>query len=283
MLHRVVKLEARLDEHVTAEPVRFARAGSTLLHVEWTFQPSVDVRIEASPAGAAVTVDGAFAGQAPLSLPPVLVGRSLEILIQATDHIPLRERLLAEEDIVLVRELERGRKVEILSEPSPAAVMVDGSEVGQTPLADAVVPSERAFDLVISRPGYRALTKRVDGRRLKEGAALSFALKALPLRSLALTTDERAEVSRIERALRSARRELARVTRARASANARASASHRQDLDVFERAEVENDADRYGDRIDELEARIEDLEGEIEGIRDVVSQRTLPSGADRPR
>ena len=126
------------------------------------------VRIESSPAGAAVSVDGVPEGTTPVTL-DLDAGRRLVTLT----HPAARSW----ESTLLVRAGEaqtlgpvalgpRDGRLVVRSEPADADVSVVGAYRGRTPLALAL-PAGIAAEVLVTRAGYQAATRTV---RLEPGA-----------------------------------------------------------------------------------------------------------------
>ncbi len=100
------------------------------------------LRIETTPTGAAISVNGEPRGNAPLDLTELAVG-NYEVRAELRGYETKTETAtivesepLAELKIALNRAAPVTGSVEIVSVPAGATVVVDGNRVGQTPLAD---------------------------------------------------------------------------------------------------------------------------------------------------
>ena len=119
------------------------------------------LRIDTNPTGATVIVNGAAAGESPLTMPPLKAGRYL-VTARMDGHKDAREsvQIASGEKRALQLTLEEiTGLVLIRSKPDGADVTLDGAFRGKTPLMmpDFPVGTHR---VVISRPGF--FTKEVE-------------------------------------------------------------------------------------------------------------------------
>ncbi len=132
------------------------------------------VLVESSPAGAQVTVDGAFRGATPFFLADLPLGEhrfafvapghlQKEVDIQLDDRIPLRvaAELVPDAGVLQVR-----------SEPPGATVRLNGVERGTTPCTVSGAPSgENVVEVVL--PGYVPYTERLLIRAQEERSIMA--------------------------------------------------------------------------------------------------------------
>jgi len=141
---------------------------------------STTLRIETTPPGATVWLDGLVVGQSPLELKNLRAGpRHLRILEdgyapaevslelgEGTTDLPLRFAMSPTTARLTVR-----------SEPDGATVSVDGGAIGTTPLEQALLGPGR-HEVRVERPGFRAQTRRIQAGA---GQPLLVALRLEPL------------------------------------------------------------------------------------------------------
>jgi len=141
---------------------------------------STTLRIETTPPGATVWLDGLVVGQSPLELKNLRAGpRHLRILEdgyapaevslelgEGTTDLPLRFAMSPTAARLTVR-----------SEPDGATVRVDGRTIGTTPLDQALLGTGR-HEVRVERQGFRAQTRRIEAGA---GQPLLVALRLEPL------------------------------------------------------------------------------------------------------
>ena len=166
------------------EPVRSAvplTAGEDRM-VEFKLEPQRGLLlVESEPAGAAVEVDGAYAGQTPFLLTTLVSGDHAlqftaagylprQLAVTVKDRIPQRVRAELDADAGLLT---------VRVEPAVAAVVkVDGREVGPTPLENQLVPSG-THELEVACEGYASHIEPLT-LQAKETREVLARLKALP-------------------------------------------------------------------------------------------------------
>jgi serine/threonine-protein kinase len=153
--------------------------------------PPLDIgslRVETTPPGAAISVNGEERGSAPLDLTGLAVGnyevraelRGYEAkaeTVTIVDSAPAVELKLA-----LTRLAPATGSVEIVSQPPGAEVSIDGNRVGLTPLADLKLRAG-SHRVEISADGYLPWSGSVSveaGKKAELSAVLSEVPKATP-------------------------------------------------------------------------------------------------------
>jgi TonB family protein len=98
------------------------------------------LRVVSDPAGARVLVDGRARGRAPLELAELAFG-SYEVRVEQSGYEPQKRRVELDETapsaelrLTLARRAPTGGSADFLSTPPGAAVSVDGTPAGETPL-----------------------------------------------------------------------------------------------------------------------------------------------------
>jgi TonB family protein len=98
------------------------------------------LRVVSDPAGARVLVDGRARGRAPLELAELAFG-SYEVRVEQSGYEPQKRRVELDETapsaelrLTLARRAPTGGSADFLSTPPGAAVSVDGTPAGQTPV-----------------------------------------------------------------------------------------------------------------------------------------------------
>jgi len=150
--------------------------------------PSGLIRIETTPAGAAVTVNGEVKGASPLELTglglgPYEVKLELKGYDGRTESVELTEEApQGEIKVALTRPAPTDGIADILSTPFGAAVSIDGASLGVTPLTDQrLKPGTRKLEL--TKDGYEPWSGTIKvqaGRRARVDAELKQVVKATP-------------------------------------------------------------------------------------------------------
>ncbi len=270
---RVYRIDVALEDHFATPSYRYIEGSKSGASVQIRLHPRIEFVVESVPAGASVRLDGRILGQAPLRLPPMRPGQTARLEVEATDHLSQSLEVTAEESQTLRFELEPALFVEVLAEPSPANVTIDGEFVASTPADRVRVPSRRRFLLGVERAGYRTVRKRLDGRRIEDGRTFLFELKPIPVAKLPLTPEERAEVRRLEGERRALEGRLARTLRVQKKAETRLGRSGESKSDVYQRARLDSVLEASADRIAELEIEIGEVLDELNGIRESATAR----------
>ena len=121
-----------------------------------------DVTIVAMPEGARVQVDGKQVGTTPLTH-DFLQG-TYEVVVSAPNYKPWRTRLQVQANQSQVLDNIRLQPADgilaLATKPSDAAVTVDGTFAGKTPLQIPLQPNTR-HRIRISQPGYEKVTQNV--------------------------------------------------------------------------------------------------------------------------
>jgi len=122
------------------------------------------VELVTSPSGAAVSVDGEFRGQTPLTL-RLDPGREHSINVTKPGYEPINQALSVEADSGRRLSLELVAQIgviELASEPAGAQIWVDGERVGITPqrLSLTAVP----HDVEIELDGYASQSREITPR-----------------------------------------------------------------------------------------------------------------------
>ncbi|HKC12020.1 MAG TPA: TonB family protein, partial [Vicinamibacteria bacterium] len=124
------------------------------------------LRIETTPPGATVWLDGAIVGRSPLELTNVRPGpRQLRILEEgyapAEVGLELAEGTTAPPLRFVMSPM--AAPLSVRSVPEGAAVRVDGRAIGAAPI-DAMLLGPGLHDLRVERPGFRPHVRRVEAR-----------------------------------------------------------------------------------------------------------------------
>jgi serine/threonine-protein kinase len=133
----------------------------------WLFWPapaSSPLEVDSSPSGATVWVDGVAVGATPVTLEDLSPGEH-EIAVVKEGFVRATEVVTpAPDTLPLVFALQPARALlSIASTPSPAAVLVDGKEVGRTPLAELAL-EEGIHQVEVRHPGHESFRTRVEAR-----------------------------------------------------------------------------------------------------------------------
>ncbi|HEY7671116.1 MAG TPA: PEGA domain-containing protein [Gammaproteobacteria bacterium] len=131
------------------------------------------VTVASEPAGASVSVDGAPAGTTPAALELAAGFRDVELTLSGYNAWQQRVTVVANEPQTLppVRLVAADGRVQLTTVPADAAVSVDGTFRGRTPLQLRLAPG-RAHEIAITKPGYdtvrRELSVAADSGRTLE-------------------------------------------------------------------------------------------------------------------
>lgn len=118
--------------------------------------------IKTEPQGATVYIDGKNYGLTPLDIYDIEVGKH-EVLITKEGYKSITKEIEISEDIIEISEiLEKGvSKAYINSNPRGATVIIDGKEIGKTPLEIKEISLGRHF-ITLKALGYEEMTKTID-------------------------------------------------------------------------------------------------------------------------
>jgi TonB family protein len=146
------------------------------------------LRIETTPPGAAISVNGEPRGSAPLDLAGLAIG-SYEVRAELKGYDAKAEVVAIVESepnatvsLTLSRTAPTTGSVEVVSEPAGATVTVDGGRGGETPIAELKLrPGSHALEIVAD--GYERWTGSVNveaGKKARVEAVLREVPKATP-------------------------------------------------------------------------------------------------------
>jgi hypothetical protein len=152
------------------------------------------VLIHSTPMGSDVQIDGAFRGKTPLLVPDLPIGR-YRVQVAKPGHSSREVELIVKDRVPVkldVSLLSTASTLAISSEPSGAALTVDGIGKGTTPCTlDDVVAGDHVIE--VSLEGYDPFRQTV---RTQAGRSetVSVVLKAVPSELQVLTTPPGADV-----------------------------------------------------------------------------------------
>ncbi len=146
------------------------------------------LRVETTPPGATISVNGEPRGSAPVDLTDLAVGnyevraelKGYDAKAQTVAIVESSPR--AQVSLALTRSAPVTGSVEIVSEPAGASVAVDGTRGGQTPIADLKL-RPGSHSLEIAAEGYEPWTGSVDveaGKKARVEAVLREIPKVAP-------------------------------------------------------------------------------------------------------
>ena len=115
-------------------------------------QPSRTLSIESRPAGAEVTLDGTPLGRTPLRQ-VVVKGKAELLRLEKPDYQPLEYHLQPSDRDIALRLVPAPFEVHVVTEPTGAEILLDGSAKGTTPQV-LQVPGEGAHALHLKLDGY---------------------------------------------------------------------------------------------------------------------------------
>lgn len=127
------------------------------------------LRVETTPPGATIIVDGKEVGKSPLVLEKVAVGEH-KVMAKLAGYYPAVTSVLVEKGVekvakINLRKVVGGLYVE--TTPEGAIVYIDGTPKGKTPLGLVLVPGK--YRIRIEKQGYRTVEREVEVPR--EGTA----------------------------------------------------------------------------------------------------------------
>jgi formylglycine-generating enzyme required for sulfatase activity len=120
------------------------------------------VTFASEPAGASVSVDGMEAGTTPVALELAAGFREIELRLAGYNAWQQRVAVVANEPQILqpVRLVAADGRVQLTTVPADAAVSVDGTFRGRTPLQLRLAPG-RGHEIAITKPGYETLRREL--------------------------------------------------------------------------------------------------------------------------
>ncbi len=156
------------------------------------FSPTMSsgpLQVDSSPSGATVWLDGIAVGTTPVTLGDLAPGEH-EVAVAKEGFVRATEVVTpAPEAAPLVFALQPARVIlSITSTPSPALVLVDGKEVGRTPLEELAL-EEGIHQVEVRRRGHESFRTRVEARL---GESLHYVARLNPVAAPAPTAKTRA-------------------------------------------------------------------------------------------
>ncbi|MFO1456986.1 MAG: SUMF1/EgtB/PvdO family nonheme iron enzyme [Steroidobacteraceae bacterium] len=124
--------------------------------------PDTRLTVRSAPAGAEVTVAGAFRGRTPLQL-AVPGGTEYDVLVTRAGHASWQRRVAAQPGAALVLDAKLQPIVTTLTvrgEPADAEVVVDGAERGRAPLTVELLATRHQVE--VRRAGSQTFRAEVD-------------------------------------------------------------------------------------------------------------------------
>lgn len=187
-LSRTILLTASLAGHRPKMSLFEATSAPAGHSVKFDLEPyQCGLAVKSNPEGAQITVDGAAAGAAPLTLFSLGVG---EHIVRAERHgyLPKESKVIIPPDgspAVVNFNMESILGSLKVTSPTPeVSVFVNGKSVGFAPYQASV--GEGTYDVVLKKEGFTEVQRRVEVRRQQE-TLLDLPLADLPA-SLVITT-----------------------------------------------------------------------------------------------
>ncbi len=120
------------------------------------------VTVTSDPPGADVIVDGAVSGSTPVVMELGVGERIVEVRLRGYNAWADVVSVFADQpqELPLIELTEADGRVELITEPSGAAVSVNGEYRGQTPLTLSLVPG-RAHQLTLVKPGFDSIEQEL--------------------------------------------------------------------------------------------------------------------------
>ncbi len=167
------------------------------------------LRLETEPAGALITINGVSSKRfTPADLPPLALSETATVTLTRDGFMPGKV-VLGDGSANLTKVvLEPAKRIGITTEPTGARIFVDDVEVGLSPLDDVSVPAKRTFVVRVQRAGFKRIKRTFHGDKLTAGQELQLTIDDLPLDRMPLSKDERAQLRRLQPALRLASNRL---------------------------------------------------------------------------
>jgi TonB family protein len=140
--------------------------------------PTASLEVDSLPPGASLWVDGVEVGTTPMKIESLTAGEH-EIAVMKEGFVRAREVVLSTPDAApLVFALQPARSfLSIASTPPQSTVLIDGREVGLTPLTEVEL-EEGPHDVAVERRGYESFRVRVEGR---PGESLHYVARLKPI------------------------------------------------------------------------------------------------------
>ncbi|MBI2377695.1 MAG: serine/threonine protein kinase [Deltaproteobacteria bacterium] len=277
-----VSVSVTLPGHVSSPRVAVLSVPSDLgrTAVRFVLMKARVFRVETTPPGALVKMDGVnVAGVTPLNLPPIALGTSSTLTLELFEHLPAKLVIDARTDTPTTSAvtLEASRVIEILTVPPGAKVLLDGKEVGVTPIYQAQIPGERSFTIKLARPGFEKFQKTYPAKKFRD-VRIQVDLKPLPLMSMPMSPEEKqtakeleGKLSRASGLLRDARSRYKRAE----DVYERIQDSRTANIAVMSKAQNVFDAARA--KVEELEQEEDQARTEFDEFRNMILNRVNDS------
>lgn len=244
---------------------------------KFMLHPARSLQIVTTPAGAEVELDGKrLPGRTPLALPPLTDGSEVAIAVQLAGYLPAKLALAMQSDTATITELvlERASSLDVDVEPAGALIFVNGEPAGRAPLSALPVPAERPFRLRVEHPGYRALERKLDVRRLKT-PRIELELTELPFSALPIPAAEKRRIAEFERQVRGLEKE---ITRAEAKLKLQEQSyervSAKRGATAAEMSAAISNLETARARLATLEARLEETREDLRALKYELSERS---------
>lgn len=145
------------------EPIPIEAGQSTGDQSEMGAKDSVDLRLESTPIGAKVRLDGRLRGETPLRLEGLSVDQTYELILSKPGYATLETQFRPATDTErLELELREAEGVlKIATYPPEALISVDGEEIGRAPLDVAGLDRERTHKVVATLEDGRTVSRTV--------------------------------------------------------------------------------------------------------------------------
>lgn len=256
---------------VTADPRRVE-----VRRVHFTLRPLRRLRIETTPPGAALRVEGrSTVERTPTWLEGVAEGERLSIALEKRGFMPERLDLEASTRTPTVThvELRPAQILHVTSSPSNVSVYVDGERIGKTPIEGHPVPRGRRFELKLARPDVRPYLRRLTARGPVD-RRLDVRLKRRPLSELELTREEESDLSRVSGEVAAATKAVRRARHALVAAERRMkSFEHAARLDLDELEAAKEAIETAQSALEEAKAAHETKRALLEELRAQIVER----------
>jgi hypothetical protein len=247
------------------------------LDVDFELVPARVVRIESSPAGAEVVLNGVEQKQhTPLEV-ELRMGETASVAVtlagRVTGFMVLHGDAATSSVASIV--LDPGVALEVMSEPPGSSVILDRVRLpGLTPMT-LQVPSLKPFTLQVQHAGFKHYKRQLVAKKIPS-AKLEVSLDELPLLGMPLSREERKKAQELERALAQStvalRSAKAALKQGEAKLEATRAARH---TFVSETTKVEEQVDRLRERAEAAEAKHDEAQDAVEAFRESVLSRLL--------
>jgi hypothetical protein len=250
---------------------------SAQLDIDFELAPAKVVRIESSPPGAEVVINGVEQKQhTPLDV-ELRSGETASVALSLAGRVSTYLLLRGDASTSSVASvvLDPGVALELATDPPGAKVTLDRVRLPNTTPVTIQVPSLKPFTIQLEHSGFKHYKRQLVAKKISQGK-LEVQLEELPLLGMPLSRDERKKAQELERALAQASVafQAAKAALKKGEAKLEATRSTRHNF-VAETTKVEEQVDRLRERAEAAEAKRDEAQDAVETFRESVMSRFL--------